>query len=379
MRVGAPLASLDRMATGVTMFLAGDVMLARGIDQILGAPCDPVLHESYVTDAREYIALAEERSGAIPRGAPPAYPWGEAVAILDSAHPDARIVNLETSITRSDDYDHGKGIHYRVSPENAASLAAARIDVCTLGNNHVLDWGELGLHDTLATLDRLHIGWCGAGRDPAEAMRPAVIELGERGRIIVFSIGCPDAGVPPHWAATPERPGVNVLAALDDHAVRRLGRAIEPWRRSRSVIIVSIHWGGNWGFEVPLHHRRFAHRMIDEAGAHVVHGHSSHHVKGIEVHHGQPILYGCGDLITDYEGIRSHEAYRGDLSLLYLVTLDPTGALARLEMAPTRMRRFRIVRADPDETRWLATTLAVCGRGLGTSVAIERDRLQLAW
>src|SRR5437867_2650263 len=116
-------------------------MLARGIDQILPQPCDPILYESYVRDAREYIALAEEMSGPIPRPASPAYPWGDALAILDAAQPDARVVNLETSITRSSTPDRGKGIHYRMSPEDASCLAAAGIDVCVLGNNHVADWG----------------------------------------------------------------------------------------------------------------------------------------------------------------------------------------------------------------------------------------------
>jgi poly-gamma-glutamate synthesis protein (capsule biosynthesis protein) len=363
----------------VTVFVCGDVMLARGIDQILPQPCDPILHEPYMDDARDYIEIAERVSGPIPRGVAPEYPWGEALGVLDAARPDARIVNLETSITRRGEHDPRKGIHYRVSPENAACLAAARIDACTLGNNHVLDWGQPGLLDTLDTLDGLHIRRCGAGRDLDEAIRPAVIELGDRGRIAVFSVGCADAGVPPWWAAAEGRPGVYVLDELDDDATRRLRHAIEPWRRAHTRIVLSIHWGDNWGHEIAPAHRRLAHRMIDDAGVDLVHGHSSHHVKGIEVHHGRPILYGCGDLLTDYEGIRGHEAYRGDLGLLYLVTFDDAGALGALEMVPTRMHRFRITQAGPEEARWLATTLARSGEALGTSVAIEGQRLKLRW
>jgi poly-gamma-glutamate synthesis protein (capsule biosynthesis protein) len=119
--------------------------------------------------------------------------------------------------------------------------------------------------------------------------------------------------------------------------------------------------------------------MIDDAGVDLVHGHSSHHVKGIEVHHGRPILYGCGDLLTDYEGITSHAAYRGELGLLYLATLDERGALVRLDMIPTRMHRFRITAAGPADAGWLAATLARCGEPLGTRVAIEGERLTLAW
>jgi poly-gamma-glutamate synthesis protein (capsule biosynthesis protein) len=368
-----PEGAVDELA----LFLCGDVMLGRGIDQILPAPCDPTLHESYIKDARDYVELAERRSGPIPRGVAPAYPWGDALELLATARPDARIINLETSITRSDDWDRDKGIHYRVSPENAACLATAQIDVCVLGNNHVLDWGEAGLLDTLATLDRLGIRSCGAGRDLDEAIRPAVLEVGDR-RIAVFSLACMDAGVPPWWAAGRDRPGVHLASELDDATARRVHHAIEPWRRPDTTIVVSLHWGGNWGFDVSETHRRFAHRLID-AGVHVVHGHSSHHVKGIELHHGHPILYGCGDLLTDYEGIQGHAAYRGDLGLLYLVTLDGAGVVTKLEMFPTRMHKLQLRRADAQETRWLAATLARCGRPFGTSVAIEDDRLRLTW
>jgi poly-gamma-glutamate synthesis protein (capsule biosynthesis protein) len=363
----------------VTLFVCGDVMLARGIDQILPEPCDPTLYEPYMTDARDYIALAEQVSGPIPRGVGHDYPWGDALAILAAAQPDARIINLETSITRRGEPDPEKRIHYRVSPENAACLTAARVDICTLANNHVLDWGPVGLADTLATLDRMRIGRCGAGRDLDEALRPAVMELGERGRIVVFSVGCADAGVYPYWAAGPKRPGVVTFSELDADAARRLGRAIEPWRRERTIVVLSIHWGPNWGFTVPGSHRRFAHRIIDDAGVDLVHGHSSHHVKGIEVYAGRPILYGCGDLLTDYEGITGNEAYRGDLGLMYFVTFDVRGVFTKLEMAPTRMRRFQITEAGPDETRWLATTLARCGQELGTSVAVNDRRLSLTW
>jgi len=363
----------------VTVFVCGDVMLGRGIDQILEHPCAPTLHEAYLQDARDYILLAEEVSGPIPRGVPPAYPWGDALPRLAEARPDARIVNLETSITRADTWDREKGINYRVSPENAACLAAAEIDVCALGNNHVLDWGPQGLLDTLATLDALGIQRCGAGRDLAEATRPAVLDLAGHGRLVVFSVGCADAGVPPWWAAAPARPGVYTIVDFDDAELRALHRAIEPWRIAGSTIVLSIHWGPNWGYTIPAEHRRFAHRMIEDAGVDVVHGHSSHHVKGIEVHRGRPIFYGCGDLITDYEGIRGYERYRGDLGLLYLVTLAADGALQSVRMLPTRMRRFQLTRPEPGDIAWLADALARACAPLGTTIERGGDELRLRW
>jgi poly-gamma-glutamate capsule biosynthesis protein CapA/YwtB (metallophosphatase superfamily) len=68
----------------------------------------------------------------------PSYLWGAALDQLDRVRPDARVINLETSISRSDAYIP-KGINYRMSPENAECLLAAGIDCCVLGNNHVLE------------------------------------------------------------------------------------------------------------------------------------------------------------------------------------------------------------------------------------------------
>ncbi|MDB4954926.1 MAG: poly-gamma-glutamate biosynthesis protein [Myxococcales bacterium] len=358
--------------------MCGDVMLGRGIDQILACPCDPTLHEGYIQDARDYVGIAEDVSGPIPTGVGPEYPWGDALSILNAKRPDVRIINLETSITCSNTYEPDKGIHYRVSPQNASALEAAHIDVCALANNHVLDWGTAGLLDTLSKLDELGIARCGAGREPEEAVRPAVIELGERGRVLVFGVGGVDAGVPFSWAAAEGQPGVFVVQEFDEVAARRVSEAIEPWRRKDTIIVLSVHWGSNWGFSVPAQHRWFAHRMID-AGVHVLHGHSSHHVKGIEVREGHPILYGCGDLLTDYEGIQGHQIYRGDLGLLYLVTVDEAGTLTQLEMVPTQMRRFQVRRPGAPEVCWLANTIAETGELLGSTVALEGDTLKLRW
>ena len=112
----------------VTLFLAGDVMTGRGIDQILPRPGDPRLFEPYVSSALEYVALAERESGPLPRPVGFSYIWGDALAELGRVAPDARIVNLETAVTTSDDAWPGKGIHYRMNPANLPCLTAAGLD-----------------------------------------------------------------------------------------------------------------------------------------------------------------------------------------------------------------------------------------------------------
>jgi poly-gamma-glutamate capsule biosynthesis protein CapA/YwtB (metallophosphatase superfamily) len=97
---------------------------------------------------------------------------------------------------------------------------------------------------------------------------------------------------------------------------------------------------------------------LEGAGIDLVHGHSSHHPKAIEVHDGRLILYGCGDFLDDYEGIRGYEAYRDDLVVMYFPTLDPdSGRLLRLDMTPLRICNMRLQRPRPDEVEWVAATL----------------------
>jgi poly-gamma-glutamate synthesis protein (capsule biosynthesis protein) len=327
------------------------------------------------------VSLAERASGPIARPVTADYIWGDALAELERVRPDARIVNLETAVTTAEDAWPGKAVHYRMHPANVACLTAARIDCCVLANNHVLDWGYDGLAETLATLRAAGIRTVGAGRDETEAAAPATIELSDGRRVVVFAFGTASAGVPEDWAATAGRPGVNLLGDFSRDAAERIARQVLAVRRAGDVIVVSLHWGSNWGYAVPKEQREFAHRLIDTAGVDVVHGHSSHHPKVIEVHGDRLVLYGCGDFLNDYEGIGGHDRFRPDLALMYFPTLDAqTGKLERLLLTPTRIRHFRVNRARGDEARWLEGMINREGGGLGTSVErLPDDTLDLRW
>ena len=172
------------------LFLCGDVMTGRGVDQVLAQPGHPVLREPSVRDAGRYVALAEAVNGPIPKPVDDAWPWGDLLTALDRAQPSARIVNLETSITRRGRFAPGKGVHYRMNPANIGCLAAARPDVCVLANNHVLDFGYQGLTDTLRTLDSAGIRGVGAGLDATQAERPAVVEVPDETRVEIGRASC---------------------------------------------------------------------------------------------------------------------------------------------------------------------------------------------
>lgn len=365
----------------IKLFLCGDVMTGRGIDQILPFPSRPALYEPYIRDARDYVALAERRSGAIPQQDDFAYVWGDALQELERMAVDARLVNLETSVTTSNDYWPGKGINYRMHPANIACLTTAGIDCCVLANNHVLDWGYEGLTETLKTLEQARIQTTGAGRNLGRAETPAVLDIAGKGRVLVFGLGSPSSGIPRRWAATRFRAGVNLLEELSAKSAERIAARIKTVRNPGDVVVISIHWGNNWGYEVPAAQRMFAHQLIDRAGVDVVHGHSSHHPRAIEVYKGKAILYGCGDFLNDYEGIRGYEQYRADLVVMYFVSVDPaSGELVRFDLVPMQLHRFRLDSVSAEDAHWLCDTLDRESSAFGTRVDWQPgNRLKVAW
>jgi len=362
------------VANPVRLTLMGDVMTARGIDQILPEPVDPTIHEPVMASALGYVELAEAKNGSIPRPVDWSWVWGDLPGELERFRPHRRIANLETAVTRSEDW-LPKGINYRMSPGNVPVLRAIRLDAVTLANNHVLDWGRQGLLDTLSHLRAAGIAAAGAGRDQEEAEAPAILPI-PRGRLLLFAFGHGSAGVPADWAAGPGRPGVARLADLSAATLEAVAARIAAVRRPGDRVVVSLHWGSNWGYEVPDSHRRFARGLIDRARADVVFGHSSHHPRPFEIHAGRPILYGAGDLLNDYEGIGGYEEFRPELVLAHLVTLEAeSGRLVRFEAVPLRIRRFRLERATAEEASWLARRLDRESRRFGTAVRFEQGRL----
>jgi poly-gamma-glutamate synthesis protein (capsule biosynthesis protein) len=243
-----------------------------------------------------------------------------------------------------------------VHPANLPALSVAGIDVCVLANNHVLDFERAGLIETLETLNRANLKAIGAGRDREEAQRPARVEIPSARTVLVYGVASANSGVPPEWAAGDDRSGVAWLSVLSESSARALAERIAREKRTGAIVIVSIHWGSNWGYRIPADHVAFAHRLID-SGADIVHGHSSHHPRPVEVYRDRLVLYGCGDLIDDYEGISGHQEYRGDLKVLYFVSVDSAGALTDLRMVPMKPRRLSLTRAGREDARWLAAKL----------------------
>lgn len=384
----------------VTVALTGDVMCGRGIDQILRHPGSPDINERWAKSSLTYVELAEGRNGPIPRAVDPSYVWGDRLPVPGAV----TVVNLETAVTDRGSPWPGKGIQYRMHPANVEVLLAAGIDVAVVANNHVLDWSQPGLDQTLSVLAGAGVATVGAGTTEdrawsAAAIRapltnvgdarsarvvptpPAVTPTKSAPRVVVLAVGSTDSGIPHTWAADGDQPGVALLPDLSDRSVDRVAAAVSGQTQPGDLVVLSIHWGPNWGYDIPSRRRRFAHRVIERAGVHLVHGHSSHHPLGMEVHQGHLVLYGCGDLLTDYEGITGHEQYRGELGGIYFATLESgSGRLRRVEIDPTLVKRFQLTKPPPGDVEWLAGMLDHQGRNLGTGVRVgSSGRLIVEW
>jgi len=265
-------------------------------------------------------------------------------------------------------------------PLNIGCLSAARISACALANNHVLDWGYLGLSETLRTLDTAGIVHSGAGNNAEAAAAPAVLNVADKARLLLFSFGSTTSGIPQEWSATPSRAGVNLLEDISEAAAARVANQMRHYQQPGDLLVASIHWGSNWGYDIPPKQIAFAHRLIQE-GVTIVHGHSSHHVKAIEVFKGRLILYGCGDFLTDYEGISGYEEFRGDLALMYLVDVDSQGGqLLSARLVPMNMHRFRLERTSASDAKWLCNLLNELGKPFATMTHLGEDNtLTLDW
>jgi poly-gamma-glutamate synthesis protein (capsule biosynthesis protein) len=199
--------------------------------------------------------------------------------------------------------------------------------------------------------------------------------------VIVFSYGLETSGIPFSWAASEDKPGVNLLKNLSEQTIQQIKTKIKTVKQQGDIVVVSIHWGSNWGYEIPPEQTEFAHKLIDEAGVDVIHGHSSHHVKGIEIYKEKTIIYGSGDFLNDYEGIGGYENFRNDLALMYFVSVDPsTGKLVHLQMTPIQIKHFKANRASRADALWLRDVLNRESKKFGTRVEMNHDNtLTLRW
>jgi poly-gamma-glutamate synthesis protein (capsule biosynthesis protein) len=295
---------------------------------------------------------------------PPDYPWGDTLPLIAAAN--FRLCNLECVLA-----DHGrpwsltpKMFHFRSDAKNVAVLKAAHIDCVSLANNHILDYEDVALFEMLTLLDEAGVGYAGAGRTLAECLQPAIaLVQGQNIGVIAFTDN------EPVWEATEKQPGL-LYVPVEVHA-RRAKRLLELVGQSKAVVdilIVSAHWGPNWGYRPPAEHPPFARALID-AGADIIFGHSGHVFRGIEWYQGKPTLYCAGDFIDDYA---VDELERNDQSFLFVLELEGD-RVRRLLLYPTVIGEFQARRACPDAAEAIANRMAVLCAELRTQATWQAE------
>lgn len=296
--------------------------------------------------------------------------WGDTLPHLAQA--DLSIVNLECALTR-----HlqpwtrtEKMFHFRADPEAVRVLLAAGIDACALANNHILDFEEQGLRDTLRALGAAGIAYAGAGADAAEAAAPAILETHGAARCRMALLSFTDNQ--PEFAASTERPGTNYLeVSLREDALTRIADGIAHARaHGAELVVFSNHWGGNFVERPSPLFRSFARRVI-ELGADIYYGHSAHICQGIEIHQGKPILYDTGDFIDDYA---VHPLLRNDRSCLFKVMFDH-GKLRRIELLPVSLCVAHVALARGEEFEAISARMKSLCAEFGTRLTRRDDRL----
>lgn len=317
------------------LLFVGDVMLGRLVNQIL---------------KRE----------------PPEYPWGDTLTVLRQA--DCRICNLECVVS-----DRGrpwgltpKAFHFRSDAKNVSVLTAVGITAVSVANNHTLDFEYDAMFEMLRILDRAGIRHAGAGENLGRASQPALLEISDaRIGLVAFTDN------EPGWEATDLSPGVfYVPIDLRDARAAKLLETVRNTKGEVDLLILSAHWGGNWGYSPPSSHRAFARALID-AGADIIFGHSCHVVRGVEIYQGRPILYSCGNFIDDYA---VDEIERNDRSLIFMLETE-AGTLTRIRLYPTVIRRYQARMAAGAESEEIAAKMRQLCADLNTTTGWrEKDR-----
>ncbi|WP_226480870.1 CapA family protein [Natrinema amylolyticum] len=329
--------------------------------------------------------------------------WGTVLERLRAL--DGLVINLECVLsTRGREWQRThRPFHFRADPDWAIpALEEAGVDVCALANNHVLDYEEVALRDTIAALDDAGIAHAGAGETRDEALEPAVRTIhrsetdSERSR--ADGDGGLDAAVvsftdnTPEYAADEESPGTARIEIdesrrdsrsrtrsdddVDDPETRR--RVQEVLERAREtnpdLLVASLHWGPNMVTEPPESFREFG-RWLIENGVDVIHGHSAHVFQGIEVHEGSPIIYDAGDFVDDY---RVDEELRNDRSFLFALAVTPDGRPTELRLHPTEIDGCAVHEAGPEAAAWSRERMRELSAPFGTEFDRDGDALVLS-
>jgi poly-gamma-glutamate capsule biosynthesis protein CapA/YwtB (metallophosphatase superfamily) len=294
-----------------------------------------------------------------PSGNPVSAAFEKVVDLISGA--DVAVANLDTAVTERG-YPREKLVNVRATPEVAPDLKRMGFDVVSLANNHVMDYGETGLFDTLEALESAGLRTVGAGRDLERATAPVVLEAaGWRVGVLGWTSALPTGA-----AASAERPGqaplhvhtayeINpyllmeepaspptVRSRIDETDLEHARASVAELRARTDFVVVLLHWGHGLSDELAEYQRPLGRALLD-AGADVVVGSHPHRVLGIERYDGKAIFYSAGTLVEQL----SREDVAPELAGIFDL-LSPDSFVALLELTPDGGYGIRIIPTTVD-------------------------------
>jgi len=343
----APAAAQDGSRPSPTQAASGDA----GATPIADAPAEPppvriVSGGDVMTDRVVKSYISAQGAGAVLRGIAPQLEKG-----------DAAWVNLESPLSTLGSPTPGKDYTFEGPPSMAKALAAAGINVVTLGNNHTVDYGQAALVDTIKRLEKAGVQVVGAGRDDKDAWTPAIVKTS--GGATIGFLAWSDVLWPGYRATS--KPGV----AEGRTDIQRMKRSIRALAKEVDYVVVGYHWGLEyenypWGAQTSE-----AHAAID-AGADLVIGHHPHVLQGFETYKGRLIAYSLGDLVFDHYSIATGQ------TVLVDAVLTPDGVKATLVPVYVSSSGIPAVQKGSDATTILSLVRQY-SKALDTDVVIKGD------
>lgn len=294
--------------------------------------------------------------------------WGNTLPIFKNA--DIKICNLECVIS-----DFGtpwskteKVFHFRSDEKNIEVLKISGIDPVSIANNHALDYGYQALLKMMKVLGENKINYAGAGINDLEAKEPAICRIsGKNIGLIAFTDN------EPAWKATSTIPGIfYVPIDFNRRKSKQLFELIEKTKDDVDLLIISAHWGPNWGYSPPAAHITFAHSLID-AGADIIFGHSGHVFRGIEIYKEKAILYCTGNFIDDYA---VDEIERNDQSFIFIIITE-NNKINKLLLYPTVVRNYQAKLAENGEMEKIAFKMQELCKAFNTTATWKKKKRRM--
>ncbi|MDE0297513.1 MAG: CapA family protein [Candidatus Poribacteria bacterium] len=262
------------------------------------------------------------------------YPFDRIRSIIEAA--DLAIGNLEMPLATSGDPFPDKEFVFVGQPKLAQGIAKAGFDVLALANNHIGDYGDEALLETLEVLSANNLLYCGAGPDLQTARQPAIV----KSRNVYIAVLAYSKTYPFEFFAGEGDPGtVNGIAEI-------FVPDIKAARERANLVVVSFHWSGELVTE-PREYQEWIGKKAIDAGADLVFGHHPHVLQGIEVYRGKIIAYSLGDFVFGSGSESKH-----------------TGAILRVTFRDGKTKRAAIDEIRTLSQKWGTEIIAEENRGI---------------